>query len=245
MPTIPRAYNSAVSGGVPEDEIEAIIARLREEVRLQPPSAGVDGARLPIRLTARQDAERLWPVSADRPLQRRLGRSEALLTPVRTVVRKLVRWYVEPPFADQREFNSTVLALIDDLAERTSAGLGRLERAIPGSPGAPEAGPYAEDLRGAAPLLACEDAGALESVEDGSLGSVVLAGAERPPSAEGLARLAELAAAKLRPGGVLVAEAGGSVPPESAASVARAAGFRRADVRFGAGAHGYALVARL
>ena len=171
MPTIPRAYNSAVSGGVPEDEIEAIIARLREEVRLQPPSAGVDGARLPIRLTARQDAERLWPVSADRPLQRRLGRSEALLTPVRTVVRKLVRWYVEPPFADQREFNSTVLALIDDLAE--------------------------------------------------------------------------LAAAKLRPGGVLVLEAGGSVPPESAASVARAAGFRRADVRFGAGAHGYALVARL
>ena len=231
-----------MSGGVPEDEIEAIIARLREEVRLQPPSAGVDGARLPIRLTARQDAERLWPVSADRPLQRRSGRSEALLTPVRTVVRKLVRWYVEPPFADQREFNSTVLALIDDLAERTSAGLGRLERAIPGSP---EAGPYAEDLRGAAPLLACEDAGALESVEDGSLGSVVLAGAERPPSAEGLARLAELAAAKLRPGGVLVLEAGGSVPPESAASVARAAGFRRADVRFGAGAHGYALVARL
>ena len=231
-----------MSGGVPEDEIEAIIARLREEVRLQPPSAGVDGARLPIRLTARQDAERLWPVSADRPLQRRLGRSEALLTPVRTVVRKLVRWYVEPPFADQREFNSTVLALIDDLAERTSAGLRRLERAIPGSP---EAGPYAEDLRGAAPLLTCEDAGALESVEDGSLGSVVLAGAERPPSAEGLARLAELAAAKLRPGGVLVAEAGGSVPPESAASVARAAGFRRADVRFGAGAHGYALVARL
>ena len=231
-----------MSGGVPEDEIAAIIARLREEVRLQSPSAGVDGARLPIRLTARQDAERLWPVSADRPLQRRLGRSEALLTPVRTVVRKLVRWYVEPPFADQREFNSTVLALIDDLAERTSAGLGRLERAIPGSP---EAGPYAEDLRGAAPLLACEDAGALESVEDGSLGSVVLAGAERPPSAEGLARLAELAAAKLRPGGVLVLEAGGSVPPESAASVARAAGFRRADVRFGAGRHGYALIARL
>jgi hypothetical protein len=245
MPTIPRAYNSAVPGAVPEDEIAAILARLREEVRFRPPGPSADGARLPIRLTSRQDAERLWPVSADRPLQRRSGRSEAFLTPVRTVVRKLVRWYVEPPFADQREFNSTVLALIDDLAERTSAGLERLERAIPGSPDAPEAGPYTEDLRGAAPLLACDRPSALESVEDGSLGSVVLAGADRAPSAEELARALELAAAKLRPGGVLVAEAGGPVAPESAAAIARDAGFGRADVRFGAGAHGYALVARL
>ena len=110
---------------VPEDEIAAILTRLREEVRLHPPGsrASGDGAALPIRLTARQDAERLWPVSADRPLQRRSSGSEAILTPIRSVIRKLIRWYVEPPFADQREFNSAVLALVDDLAERTSAGL--------------------------------------------------------------------------------------------------------------------------
>ncbi len=232
---------------VPEDEIAAILTRLREEVRLHPPGARAsgDGAALPIRLTARQDAERLWPVSADRPLQRRSGGSETILTPIRSVIRKLIRWYVEPPFADQREFNSAVLALVDDLAERTSAGLERLERARPGSPDAPEAGSYAEDLRGAAPLLACDDPGPLEAVEDGSLGSVVVAGADRPPSAAALGRLAGLAAAKLRPGGVLVVEAGGPVPAESAAAIARKAGFRRADVRFGAGRHGFALIARL
>ena len=232
---------------VPEDEIAAILTRLREEVRLHPPGArrGGDGAGLPIWLTARQDAERLWPVSADRPLQRRSGGSETMLTPIRSVIRKLIRWYVEPPFADQREFNSAVLALVDDLAERTSAGLERLERALPGSPGGPEAGPYAEDLRGAAPLFACDDPAALDGVEDGTLGSVVLVGADRAPSAATLGRLAALAAAKLRPGGVLVAEAGGSVSPESAVAAAAEAGFRRADIRFGAGRHGFALIARL
>jgi hypothetical protein len=29
-----------------------------------------------------------------------------------------MRWYVEPPFADQRAFNNATLKLIDDLDER-------------------------------------------------------------------------------------------------------------------------------
>jgi hypothetical protein len=226
---------------VREDEIAAIFERLRREVRRQPRSASAGPATsLPIRLTARQEAERLWPVTADRPLQRRPGGVEIVLRPARIVLRKAMRWYVEPPFADQREFNSTVLELLDDLAERTSAGLSRLERALPESPDLPDAGPYADDLRGASPVLVCEDPDEVA----GALGGVVFVAPDRAPSAEALAALLERSAAALRPGGVLVAEAGGAVAAEEAAKAARDAGFPRADIRFGAGPHGYLLLAR-
>ena len=230
---------------VREDEIAAVFERLRREVRSAPRSSATGPATaLPIRLTSRQEAERLWPVTADRPLARRGGPVDAVLGPVRVVLRKAMRWYVEPPFADQREFNSTVLELIDDLSERTSAGLSRLERALPDSPDVPDTGPYSDDLRGAAPVLSVDDAGSLDAVAGGSLGAVVFLAPDRAPSGEALAVLLSRAAAALRPGGVLVAEAGGSIAAEAAAAAARDAGFARADVRFGAGAHGYALLAR-
>jgi len=223
------------------DEIAAIFERLRREVRRQPRSSAAGPATaLPIRLTARQEAERLWPVTADRPLQSRPGGAEVVLRPIRIVLRKAMRWYVEPPFADQRDFNAAALELIDDLAERTSAGLARLERALPESPDLPDAGPYAEDLRGASPVLVCDDP---EDVQ-GLLGGVLFLAPDRAPSAEALATLLARAAAAVRPGGVLVAEAGGPVAAEEAAQAARDAGFTRADVRFGAGPHGYLLVAR-
>jgi DnaJ-domain-containing protein 1 len=34
------------------------------------------------------------------------------------VLRRLMRWYVEPMAADQRAFNDAALKLIDDLSER-------------------------------------------------------------------------------------------------------------------------------
>jgi hypothetical protein len=37
---------------------------------------------------------------------------------VKGVLRRLMRWYVEPALADQRAFNDAVLKLIDDLDER-------------------------------------------------------------------------------------------------------------------------------
>jgi hypothetical protein len=43
---------------------------------------------------------------------------------VKAVLRKLMRWYVEPLAYDQRSFNAAVLRLIDDLDAR----LARLER---------------------------------------------------------------------------------------------------------------------
>jgi hypothetical protein len=230
---------------VREDEIAAIFDRLRREVREQPRGAAAGpGTALPIRLTARQEAERLWPVTADRPLQKRAGPSELVLRPVRIVLRKAMRWYVEPPLADQRDFNATVLDLIDDLSERTSAGLTRLERALPEAPDLPDAGPYADELRGLSPVLAADDPAAVNGSAEGSLGAVVLLAPDRAPSRESVAAALERTAAALRPGGVLVAELGGSLAAEEAAGLARDAGFARADVRFAAGPHGYVLLAR-
>ena len=39
-------------------------------------------------------------------------------TPVKAVLRKLMRWYVEPLAYDQRSFNAAALRLIDDLDAR-------------------------------------------------------------------------------------------------------------------------------
>jgi hypothetical protein len=72
------------------------------------------------RFAARSEAERLWPVSADRPLQLRPGLRGKLGNPVKAVLRKLMRWYVEPLAYDQRSFNAAALRLIDDLETRVA-----------------------------------------------------------------------------------------------------------------------------
>ena len=64
---------------------------------------------------ARDEAERLWPVSADRSLRLRPGVRGGIGTPVKAVLRKMMRWYVEPLAYDQRSFNAATLRLIDDL----------------------------------------------------------------------------------------------------------------------------------
>ena len=63
-------------------------------------------------------AERFWPVSADRPLERRPGARGWLAYRVKLVLRKLMRWYVEPAFAEQRIVNDALLRLVDELARR-------------------------------------------------------------------------------------------------------------------------------
>ncbi|HEY7732086.1 MAG TPA: hypothetical protein VH950_14490, partial [Gaiellaceae bacterium] len=75
---------------------------------------------------ARDEAERLWPVSADRSLRLRPGVRGGVGTPVKGVLRKLMRWYVEPLAYDQRSFNAAVLRLVDDVDGR----LDRLEREL-------------------------------------------------------------------------------------------------------------------
>ena len=91
-------------------DIAALFARLKEEVRAAGPrSAGVTPTQ--VRLSARDQADRLWAVSAERPIVGKGG-------PVKRFLRRLMRWYVEPAFADQRAFNDAVLKLVDDLDER-------------------------------------------------------------------------------------------------------------------------------
>ena len=63
-------------------------------------------------------AERFWPVTAERPLERRPGPKGWLAFQSKRVLRKLMRWYVEPALAEQRIVNDALLRLIDDLARR-------------------------------------------------------------------------------------------------------------------------------
>jgi hypothetical protein len=91
-------------------DVAALFARLKEEIHAAGPRGpGVSPAQ--VRLSVRDQAERLWPISAERPIVGKGG-------PVKWLLRRCMRWYVEPAFADQRAFNDAVLKLIDDIDER-------------------------------------------------------------------------------------------------------------------------------
>ena len=127
---------NAGSAGVSVD-VEELFRRLKEEVRRSGSDPGAASADAAERRAAREEAERLWPVSADRSLRLRPGVRGGLGTPAKAVLRKLMRWYVEPVAYDQRSFNAAALRLIDDLQEqvdRLEAEVERLrvERARPG-----------------------------------------------------------------------------------------------------------------
>lgn len=121
------AENGASAGdsaATPVD-VAALFQALRDEVRRSGADPG--GAVQPgDRRAVRDEAERLWPVSADRALRLRPGLRGGLGTPVKAVLRKLMRWYVEPLAYDQRSFNAATLRLIDDLQEQVD----RLEREL-------------------------------------------------------------------------------------------------------------------
>jgi hypothetical protein len=116
----PAAENADLAGvsADPEVDVAALFEQLRAEVRRSGAPPGPAGAGEDERGVARADAERLWPVSADRSLRLRPGVRGGLGTPVKAVLRKLMRWYVEPLAYDQRSFNAAALRLIDDLEAR-------------------------------------------------------------------------------------------------------------------------------
>ncbi len=99
-------------------DVEELFRALREEVRRSGGDPGSYEGAEDDRRAARAEAERLWPVSADRSLRLRPGVRGGLGTPVKAVLRKLMRWYVEPLAYDQRSFNAAALRLIDDLQEQ-------------------------------------------------------------------------------------------------------------------------------
>ena len=122
MPDPPE--ENARSAGISSNgdvDVAALFEQLKDEVRRSGAAPGESGSAVPEdRLAARGDAERLWPVSADRKLQLRPGFRGKLANPPKAVLRKLMRWYVEPVAYDQRSFNAAALRLIDDLESRVA-----------------------------------------------------------------------------------------------------------------------------
>ena len=108
-------------------DVEELFHALREEVRRSGADPGASGGGEDERRIARAEAERLWPVSADRSLRLRPGVRGGVGTPVKAVLRKLMRWYVEPLAYDQRSFNAATLRLIDDLQEQVDRLQAELE----------------------------------------------------------------------------------------------------------------------
>jgi hypothetical protein len=70
-------------------------------------------------------AERFWAVSAETPLERRPGTKGWLAFQVKRVLRRTMRWYVEPALAEQRIVNDALLRLVDDLSRRVDELEGR------------------------------------------------------------------------------------------------------------------------
>jgi hypothetical protein len=111
---------AGISSGEDTD-LTALFEQLKQEVRRSGAAPGEAGGGVEERSAARAEAERLWPVSADRNLRLRPGVRGGLATPAKAVLRKLMRWYVEPVAYDQRSFNAAALRLIDDLEARVAA----------------------------------------------------------------------------------------------------------------------------
>ena len=130
MPAHPdeNGVSAGISGNG-EPDVTAIFERLKEEVRRSGAAPGLRAeGGTGERLAARAEAERLWPVSADRSLQLRPGFRGRLANPAKAVLRKLMRWYVEPLAYDQRSFNAASLRLLDDLEARIAQLEAELQR---------------------------------------------------------------------------------------------------------------------
>jgi len=115
--------SAPVEKSLQNDDVQVLFERLKHEVE----RAGAGDGTL--RSRARTAAERFWPVSAERPIERRPGARGLVAYPVKQVLRRLMRWYVEPLAAEQRGFNDAALKLLDDLSERLDRELAAREEA--------------------------------------------------------------------------------------------------------------------
>ena len=129
-----------------EAELDLTVERLKEALR----ATGVDdGDGSAGYLRARRELDRLWAVSAERPFLSRPGfwgrlRGLVLISP-KAVLRRLMRWYVEPLATDQRQFNAGVLRLADELGAELAQLGKRLERLEQGNREAESDGPRSAD----------------------------------------------------------------------------------------------------
>ena len=88
-------------------DVQALLERLRDELRW-----GANGSQLSTRARARSAAEQFWAVTAERP-----PHGSPPVQFLKKVLRKAMRWYVEPLAQQQRSFNDATLKLIDALFE--------------------------------------------------------------------------------------------------------------------------------
>lgn len=118
----PEAKNPAPAGISAPDDIDVadLFERLRDELRKGVGGGGSAGADF---AATRALAERFWPVTAEREAG---GGPKGF---VKRVLRKFMRWYVEPLAADQRLYNNALLKLVDSLSEREDAVAASGERA--------------------------------------------------------------------------------------------------------------------
>jgi SAM-dependent methyltransferase len=118
----PESKNPAPAGISSAEEIDvaALFERLRDELRRGAADGDARGAEF---ASSRALAERFWPVTAEREAG---GGPKGF---VKRLLRKFMRWYVEPLAADQRVFNNSMLKLVDALSERTDAAIAGREQA--------------------------------------------------------------------------------------------------------------------
>jgi len=118
----PESKNPAPAGISSAEEIDvaALFERLRDELRRGAADGDARGAEF---ASSRALAERFWPVTAEREAG---GGPKGF---VKRLLRKFMRWYVEPLAADQRVFNNSLLKLVDVLSERTDAAIAGREQA--------------------------------------------------------------------------------------------------------------------
>ncbi len=115
----PKTPADAGISAAPEVDVNALVQRLREELAGGANGGGAGRGQL---LGARRRAERLWAVSAVRPLERRPGLKGLVSQPIKRLLRPFLRWYVEPLAAEQRMFNDVVLKLVDGILEEVDRG---------------------------------------------------------------------------------------------------------------------------
>src|SRR5881398_1581724 len=118
----PKAKNATTAGISSAEDVDVgvLFERLRAELRRGVPAGDVRGAEF---ASKRALAERFWPVTAEREAG---GGPKGI---AKRVLRRLMRWYVEPLAADQRVFNDSVLKLLDALSERADAATAGREQA--------------------------------------------------------------------------------------------------------------------
>src|SRR5215212_9394887 len=118
----PESKNPAPAGISSSEEIDvaALFERLRDELGRGAVAGDARGAEF---ASSRALAERFWPVTAEREAG---GGPKGF---AKRLLRKLMRWYVEPLAADQRLYNNALLKLVDALSERADDAASGRERA--------------------------------------------------------------------------------------------------------------------